>query len=392
MKASFIATLVGATAVAAADCPAAGSTDSQGRYSCNLAHQYPNGQTCAVVDGCPFLVGPDGKPVDNSPAQPSQTAAACPAAGSTDSKGRYSCNPAHQYPNGQTCGEVDGCPYLLGPDGKPVNNSPATTAAQPTETTAACPAAGSTDSKGRYSCNPAHQYPNGQTCGQVDGCLFLLGPDGKPVINSPAKPSETAAACPAPGSTDSQGRYSCNPAHQYPNGQSCVAFQGCYFLCGSDGKPVDNAPAPTETAAACPAPGSTDSQGRYSCNPAHQYPNGQSCVAFQGCYFLCGSDGKPVDNGPAPTTGAVQPPQPSGAACPAPGSTDSQGRYSCNPAHQYPSGQTCTVVDGCYVLTSGDKPVNNNNGTTPAQPPVTAGAASLQAAGALVLAAFGLLL
>ncbi|EXV03148.1 hypothetical protein X797_004271, partial [Metarhizium robertsii] len=218
------------------------------------------------------------------------------------------------------------------------------------------------------------------------------GPDGKPVINSPAKPSETAAACPAPGSTDSQGRYSCNPAHQYPNGQSCVAFQGCYFLCGSDGKPVDNAPAPTETAAACPAPGSTDSQGRYSCNPAHQYPNGQSCVAFQGCYFLCGSDGKPVDNGPAPTTGAVQPPQPSGAACPAPGSTDSQGRYSCNPAHQYPSGQTCTVVDGCYVLTSGDKPVNNNNGTTPAQPPVTAGAASLQAAGALVLAAFGLLL
>ncbi|KID94989.1 hypothetical protein MAJ_09063, partial [Metarhizium majus ARSEF 297] len=121
------------------------------------------------------------------------------------------------------------------------------------------------------------------------------------------------------------------------------------------------------------------------------YPNGQSCVAFQGCYFLCGSDGKPVDNGPAPATGAVQPPQPSGAACPAPGSTDSQGRYSCNPAHQYPNGQTCVVVDGCYVLTSGDKPVNNN-GTTPAQPPVTAGASSLQAAGALVLAAFGLLL
>ncbi|PPJ56578.1 hypothetical protein CBER1_01842 [Cercospora berteroae] len=37
-------------------------------------------------------------------------------------------------------------------------------------------------------------------------------------------------------------------------------------------------------------------------------------------------------------------------SCPAPGSHDSQGRYSCNPAHQYPAGQICDLVDGCYFL------------------------------------------
>ncbi|KAG8420885.1 hypothetical protein J3458_002808 [Metarhizium acridum] len=329
MKASFIASLVGATVVAA-ECPPVGSTDDQGRYSCNPAHQYPNGQVCAVIDGCFYL----SKPVDNSPAEPSETAAACPASGSTDDQGRYSCNPAHQYPNGQTCVAINGCYFLCGADGKPVDNKP----------------------------------------------------------SGSAQPPQPTAACPAPGSTDSQGRYSCNPAHQYPNGQTCVAIDGCYFLCGADGKPVDNKPSgsaqPPQPTAACPAPGSTDSQGRYSCNPAHQYPNGQTCVAIDGCYFLCGADGKPVDNKPS---GSAQPPQPT-AACPASGSTDSQGRYSCNPAHQYPNGQTCTVIDGCYYLTSGGKPVNNNNGTTTTQPPVVAGASSLQAAGALVLAAFVLLL
>ena len=42
----------------------------------------------------------------------------------------------------------------------------------------------------------------------------------------------------------------------------------------------------TKIETTCPAPGSTDSQGRYSCNPAHQYPNGQTCELVEGCYFL----------------------------------------------------------------------------------------------------------
>src|SRR3546814_17707575 len=66
--------------------------------------------------------------------------------------------------------------------------------------------------------------------------------------------------------------------HQYPNGQTCNVIDGCYYLCDSNGKPVSNSvssAAPTQTPT-CPAPGSTDHPGRYSCNPAHQYPNGQT--------------------------------------------------------------------------------------------------------------------
>ncbi|OAQ60238.1 hypothetical protein VFPPC_10664 [Pochonia chlamydosporia 170] len=201
-----------------------------------------------------------------------------------------------------------------------------------------------------------------------------------------------AAECPAPGATDSQGRYSCNPAHQYPNGQTCGSIEGCYYLLGPDGKPVNNKPVssamPTQTGAACPPAGSNDSQGRYSCNPAHQYPNGQTCKVIEGCYLLCDANGVPIKN--TTPTGTAQPTQT--PVCPPAGQTDKQGRYSCNPAHQYPNGQTCTLVDGCYYLSSGGKPINNNGTTTAPPPVVTAGASSLQAAGALVMAAFGFLL
>jgi len=215
----------------------------------------------------------------------------------------------------------------------------------------ACPPAGSTDSQGRYSCNPAHQYPNGQTCEVVDGCYYLFA-NGKPVNNAPSsvtsatstKPTQSAT-CPAPGSTDGQGRYSCNPAHQYPNGQTCNVIDGCYYLC-SNGKPISNTVSsaqPTQTPT-CPAPGSTDSQGRYSCNPAHQYPNGQTCKAIGGCYFLCDSNGNPINNNP-----------------------------TAQPTKSSPSAQPVTP-------------------TRTGVPVVTAGAAHVKGAGMLVLAAVGLAL
>ncbi|KAJ6437991.1 D-3-phosphoglycerate dehydrogenase 2 [Purpureocillium lavendulum] len=112
-----------------------------------------------------------------------------------------------------------------------------------------CPPAGMTDSRGRYSCNPAHPYPNGQTCDVIDGCYYLSA-GGKPVTNTvasftvpvtSAKPT-ASATCPAPGSTDNQGRYSCNPAHQYPNSQTCKAIDGCYYLCDANGNPIKNKP------------------------------------------------------------------------------------------------------------------------------------------------------
>ncbi|KZZ98430.1 hypothetical protein AAL_02948 [Moelleriella libera RCEF 2490] len=339
-------------------CPAPGSYDSKGRYSCNPAHRYPDGQSCVATDGCYYLCANCTR-ATNTTAPPTSTPTACPAPGSLDSKGRYSCNPAHHYPNGQSCIVIDGCYYLCN------NGVPVTTATtQPTATPAACPVPGTLDSKGRYSCNPAHQYPNGQTCAVIDGCYYLCK-NGEAVTSKAAQPTSTPGSCPAPGTTDGKGRYSCNPAHQYPNGQTCVVIDGCYYLC-QNGTPVKpssiqtSAVQPTATPGSCPAPGTIDNQGRYSCNPAHQYPEGQSCIPINGCYYLC-QNGTPVKTSSVQTkpaqTSAVQPTSTPGS-CPAPGTTDSKGRYSCNPAHQYPSGQTCVVVDGCYYLT--EKPASGS--------------------------------
>ncbi|KAG5975085.1 hypothetical protein E4U55_007859 [Claviceps digitariae] len=204
MKSSvLLTTLIGAGLASAADCPAPGLTDSQGRYSCNPAHEYPSGQTCKTIDGCLFLVEADGKPViittTTSAVLPTGTPV-CPAPGSTDSQGRYSCNPAHQYPNGQTCKAIDGCLFLVDANGKPIISITTPTSsgvAQPTGTPA-CPAPGSTDSQGHYSCNPAHQYPNGQTCKSINGCLILCDANGTPIISptgsSPPGPAVTAGA------------------------------------------------------------------------------------------------------------------------------------------------------------------------------------------------------
>ncbi|KAG6056160.1 hypothetical protein E4U17_002434 [Claviceps sp. LM77 group G4] len=190
MKTSLVlSTIVGAGLVAAADCPAPGFSDSQGRYSCNPAHQYPEGQQCKEIDGCLFLTDANGKPVisKTTSSGAAQPTSACPAPGFTDSQGRYSCNPAHQYPAGQQCKEIDGCLFLCDANGKPVISNPTSVvtsgAAKPTN---ACPAPGFTDSKGRYSCNPAHQYPAGQQCKEIDGCLFLCDANGQPVINQPS--------------------------------------------------------------------------------------------------------------------------------------------------------------------------------------------------------------
>ncbi|PPJ59451.1 hypothetical protein CBER1_02459 [Cercospora berteroae] len=123
---------------------------------------------------------------------------------------------------------------------------------------------------------------------------------------------------------------------------------------------------PTST---CPAPGSYDSQGRYSCNPAHAYPTGQTCKLIDGCYYLeypkttpptypttskvtppsypTTTESKPVEY---PTKSETKPAPYPTSSCPAPGDYDNKGRYSCNPAHAYPTGQTCKLIDGCYYL------------------------------------------
>ena len=77
-----------------------------------------------------------------------------------------------------------------------------------------------------------------------------------------------------------------------------------------------------------------------------------SCTSDQQCAFNKCNNG--LCNGPplSSSTSASAPPTSTPSACPLPGSTDSEGRYSCNPAHQYPSGQSCVLVVGCYYLSS----------------------------------------
>ncbi|KAF4119891.1 hypothetical protein GMORB2_3579 [Geosmithia morbida] len=92
-----LSTLVMAVAASAAKCPAPGETNNLG-YGCNPAHTYPDGQTCQLVDGCNIL----------EQAAKVAAAAACPALGETNDLG-YGCNPAHTYPDGQVCQLIDGC-------------------------------------------------------------------------------------------------------------------------------------------------------------------------------------------------------------------------------------------------------------------------------------------
>ncbi|KAG5930488.1 hypothetical protein E4U42_001060 [Claviceps africana] len=264
MKSSVFVTLLGVGLASAVDCPASGQLDDQHRTGCSTTETYPDGETCQRIDGCYLLVDSFEKPIIGKPVDDSllrRATSECPPPGNYDHQGRYSCNPAHAYPNGQKCKPVADCFFLTDADSnlileKPTSTTPAGSAATPS-----CPAPGSYDSQGRYSCNPAHTYPGNQTCKTVDGCLFLVDADGKPIISATkatgagaAQPSGTGA-CPAPGSYDSQGRYSCNPAHEYPNGQTCgTLFNGCYFLCGPDGQPIratgTMVPVPTATSGA----------------------------------------------------------------------------------------------------------------------------------------------
>ncbi|TPX15241.1 uncharacterized protein E0L32_004518 [Thyridium curvatum] len=240
-----------------------------------------------------------------------------------------------------------------------------------------CPAAGTTNAAGDYSCNPAHQYPAGQTCVEVNGCYVLRSSAASSSNSAAPAPSQ---ACAAPGSTNAKGDYSCNPAHQYPAGQTCELVDGCYVLrSAAPSSTSSGGPAPSQT---CAAPGSTNAKGDYSCNPAHQYPAGQTCELVDGCYVI---------RAPASST-AAPPPQTTTASCAAPGTTGSAGEYSCNPAHQYPAGQTCVQVNGCYVLRGGGGAAT----TTGPSPPVTAGAAQVSGAlsavaGLVAAAVYGLM-
>lgn len=200
MKASTVLSLAASFAAAYAyDCPGPGETNAAGDYGCNPAHQYPEGQKCEAVDGDCYVIKA-GSTYD------------CPGPGETNAQGDYGCNPAHQYPEGQHCEAVDGDCYVI--KGMPMTGTVTSSAPAPTST---CPPAGSTDSKGQYGCNPAHEYPNGQLCVLLGDCYILEGTGG-------------------PTMTPHSGTHTFEPTHTLPPAvTSAIPTAGAAQLSGAGG-------------------------------------------------------------------------------------------------------------------------------------------------------------
>ncbi|EME84327.1 uncharacterized protein MYCFIDRAFT_210849 [Pseudocercospora fijiensis CIRAD86] len=120
--------------------------------------------------------------------------------------------------------------------------------------------------------------------------------------SSSAAPTSTSTTCAAPGAYDAQGRYSCNPAHSYPAGQTCTFINGCPLLVNATASSSSTSAPTSSPTSTCPAAGSSDSQGRYSCNPAHAYPTGQKCQLVDGCYFLASATSTSTSTSTSSTT------------------------------------------------------------------------------------------
>lgn len=105
-------------------------------------------------------------------------------------------------------------------------------------------------------------------------------------VSSSAPAASSSPACAAPGTNDSQGRYSCNPAHQYPAGQQCILVDGCYVLQSTATSSASGAPTSTPT-----APAGTVALGE-KCDPSKpsQCAGGASCYATNSMLQpLCGN-------------------------------------------------------------------------------------------------------
>lgn len=89
--------------------------------------------------------------------------------------------------------------------------------------------------------------------------------------------ASSVAALPAYSNTTTT--YACNPAHQYPNGASCISTAGSLTL-------VTPAPVAATT---------------YACNPAHQYP-GASCISTAGTLSLVKNNATATPAGAAKTS------------------------------------------------------------------------------------------
>ncbi|KAI5363602.1 hypothetical protein Slin14017_G055660 [Septoria linicola] len=110
----------------------------------------------------------------------------------------------------------------------PITETSSTTSATAAAaTTSTCPAAGETDDQGRYSCNPAHQYPSSQTCELKGSCYFLVSQTTTSATAPSTTTSTTFASDIASASADA---LDAKPTKAFPEGytledlQSLVAY------------------------------------------------------------------------------------------------------------------------------------------------------------------------
>ncbi|KAK4615853.1 hypothetical protein CLAFUW4_10319 [Fulvia fulva] len=192
----------------------------------------------------------------------------CPAPGMTDSVGRYSCNPAHQYPDGQICDLVDGC-YFLRTVTPGVSATPYTTTVE--QYTTYCPSATTVTAHGK-----TYTATSATTITVCPGNCVVTSTSMAPPVYTTSTVSAYTTVCPTPTTIYTHGQ-------TYPVTKPAQTVTICKDACT-----VTQPAMPSGSAYVCPAPGSTDSMGRYSCNPAHQYPAGQECKPVDNCFFLIG--------------------------------------------------------------------------------------------------------
>ncbi|KXT02344.1 hypothetical protein AC578_166 [Pseudocercospora eumusae] len=369
-------------------------------YACNPAHKYPEGQICTTISGSLTLItttGTSSAPTTSAYVDKCQQAYnQCIAAGQPEVK--CSCDLT-------TCAGEDSArirDYCASATANLTSTASRTQPASYPTSTSSCPAAGSTDSKGRYSCNPAHKYPEGQTCSLVDGCYFLVGGN---VYTTEVQTAYTTY-CPQPTTfTHQQTTYTVTKATTItlPCNGGCTVTKPATSAPPQYTTPIIVKPKPSETKPAgnytqppsyttkvltelttyCPEPTTfTHGPTTYTVTKATTLtlpcqggctvtvskppvyttevktaittycPQPTTITHQQTTYTVTKATTLTLPcQGGCVVTKTVPVSAPSATpSCPVAGSTDKNGRYSCSPAHAYPAGQTCQLVDGCYYL------------------------------------------
>lgn len=126
--------------------------------------------------------------------------------------------------------------------------------------------------------NPANSMLTRATLLSLLGAVSALPEGAPPAYEGSSSQAPPAYTTPASSSVS----YACNPAHDYGNGVSCISTAGSLTLV---------TPAPSSSASyacqwSCKILRRASLLIRATGNPAHQYPEGQTCTEVSGSLTL----------------------------------------------------------------------------------------------------------